>query len=61
MNKNGVNTRENEYDSKHVIHSIFCGSPVTIRFLKAKNEEVETAVLSSLLDTFDERIRLNNC
>ena len=50
-----------EYDKNHVIHSLFGDYPVTIRFSKKKNEEVESYVLGSLLDTFNERIRENPC
>ena len=50
-----------EYDKNHVIHSLFGDCPVTIRFSKKKNEEVESYVLGSLLDTFNERIRENLC
>ena len=52
---------EYEFDKSHVIHSLFGDYPVTIRFSKKKNEEVESYVLGSLLDTFNERIKENPC
>ena len=55
------NNSDYEYDKNHVIHSLFGDYPVTIRFSKKKNEEVESYVLGSLLDTFNERIKENLC
>lgn len=58
------NTKRNndyEYDKNHIIHSLFGDHPVTIRFTKKKNEEVESYVLGTLLDTFNERIRGDFC
>lgn len=55
------NNSDYEYDKNHVIHSLFGDYPVTIRFSKKKNEEVESYVLGMLLDTYNERIKENLC
>lgn len=56
-----MNSNEYVYDKNHVIHSLVGDYPVTIRFTKTKNEEVEGYVLNSLLDTFRERIAADSC
>ena len=61
MEKKTKMNSDYEYDKNHVIHSLFGDYPVTIRFSKKKNEEVESYVLGSLLDTFNERIKEKLC
>lgn len=53
---------ENNIDFEHKIESIINDCKVTIYFSKNKNNQVERNVLENLLDTFENRMKVQiNC
>lgn len=60
MNENYMT--ENNIDFEHKIESIINDCKVTIYFSKNKNNQVERNVLENLLDTFENRMKVQiNC